>query len=178
MRYLLLIFLTLILTACGFHLRGEMHFAPPLYRMYLKTPDPYGHLARNLRQYLKTSHVELVASPPDATLVLAILQDDDSEELLSVSGTDQTRQYNLKVTVVFEILDAKERVIVGPQTLTEGHTITVQSNQILGSSNEATLFYQRMRRSLAYQIIHRIASKDTTKIIMDAFSKTTPPKTP
>ena len=41
---------------------------------------------------------------------------------------------------------------------------------ILGSSNEANLFYQQMRRTLAYAIMNRIASKEVTNIVNAAFA--------
>jgi LPS-assembly lipoprotein len=176
MRQLIsLFFLAALLSGCGFHLRGETELSPPLHRLYLQTNDPYGTLARSLRQYLKLSHVELVSSPAEASTILVILRDDTSEELLSVSGTQQTRQYNLKVTVVFEITDPKRRQLIQPQSLTETRTMTVQSNQILGSSNEANLFYQQMRLSIAYAIINRIASIEVSTALMNALSST--PKT-
>jgi LPS-assembly lipoprotein len=165
LRTFFILCVSLLLSGCGFHLQGERHLAAPLHRMYLQTPDPYGQLARSLQQYLKLSKVQLVTSPKDATTILAILHDDTSQELLSVSGTQQTRQYNLKVTVVFEITNSSGLTIVKPQTLTESRTMTIQSNQVLGSSNEANLFYQQMRRSLAYAIINRIASREITQKI-------------
>lgn len=161
--------LSIFLTSCGFRFQGDMPLAPPLHRLYLQTPEPYGYLARNLRQYLKLSHIELVASPAEADTILAILQDTPSETFLSVNGTQQTRQYNLSVTVVFDISDTKGQVIVPAQTLTEIRTITVQSSQILGNSNEANLYYQQMRRTLAYSIMFRIASRDVTERLMNAF---------
>jgi LPS-assembly lipoprotein len=160
-----IIFLCLLLSACGFHMQGTRVLAPPLHRLYLKTSDPYGHLARSLEQSLKMSNVQLVNSPEQATAILSILRDDTSQDLLGVSGTQQTRQYTIRVTVTFDITDAKGRTLVGPQSLTESRIITVQSNQVLGSSNEATLFYQQMRRTLAYAILNRIASKEITRMI-------------
>lgn len=166
LRTFLIIILTVLLTSCGFHLQGETKLAPPLHRLYLQTPDPYGTLARNLKDSLRMSKVQLVSSPEEANTILAILYDDTSQEFLSVSGTNQTRQFNLKVSVMFEITNAKGLVLVPPQTLVETRTITVQSNQILGSSNEANLFYQQMRRTLAYAIMNRIASKDVSNLLM------------
>ena len=173
MRYKITTFFTLcfclLLTGCGFQLQGEKHLAQPLHRLYLQTPDPYGQLARSIKQYLKMSNVQLVSYPNEATTILAITQDEPSQELLSVSGTQQTRQYNLRVTVTFEITTSKGVTIVGPQTLSETRTITIQSNQVLGSSNEANLFYQQMRRTLAYSILNRIASRELTQTINHAF---------
>lgn len=159
----------LLITGCGFHLQGETKLATPLHRMHLKTPDPYGQLARSLQQYLKISNVQLVTSPEQASTILSILRDETSQELLSVSGTQQTRQYTLRVTVAFDISTPEGKSIIGPQTLSETRTITIQSNQILGSSNEANLFYQQMRRTLAYAILNRIASNEITRKIEKSF---------
>src|SRR5579863_964212 len=92
-HFFLIFFLTMLLTACGFHLQGEMQLAKPLHRLYLQAPDPYSYLVRNLEDYLKMSQVQLAASPKEASTILTILRDDTSQELLSVSGTQQTRQY-------------------------------------------------------------------------------------
>ena len=167
-RPVLLACLTLLTVACGFHLQGEMHLAKPLQHLYLETSDPYGQLARDLRQYLKMSNVQLAQTQSEATAILNIAHDETSETLVSVGGTQQTRQYSLKVTVMFEITDKNGRTLVPMQTLSESRSITVQSNQVLGSSNEATLYYQQMRRRLAYAIMTRIASAEVTKLVTHA----------
>lgn len=164
------------LTACGFHLQGEIPLAKPLHSMYLQSNDPYGHLARDLRQYLKMSNVQLASSSSAAETSLIILEDEPSESLLSVSGTQITRQYLLKVTVVFEIIDKNGQTIVPPQTLAETRTITVQSSQILGSSNEANLYYQQMRSQLAYAVMSRIGSTEVTNLVNQAFASKTQKK--
>ena len=178
LRTLFFLCLATLLTACGFHLHGEMPLAPPLHHMYLQAHDPYGSLARDLQGYLKMSNVELASSPENANTILVILKDENLQQLQSVSGTQQTRQYELKVNVVFEINDTKGRTLVSPQTLSESRTITIQSNQILGSSNETNLYYQQMRRLLAYAIMNRMASKDVTNAITNAFSPSRMLKTP
>lgn len=177
-RYACLFACFFILVGCGFHLQGEAKLAPPLHLLYLQTPDPYGYLARNLKQYLKMSKVKLVASPAEADTILVVSRDETAQEFLSVSGTTQTRQYRLKVTVIFEITTAKGQPIIGSQTLVEERFITIQSNQVLGSSNETALFYQQMRRALAYAIINRIASKDITRAIDVFYSHSAPNKKP
>lgn len=164
MRSLLFLCISLLLTSCGFRPQGEKPLAPALHRLYLQAPDPYGQLVRSLEPYLKMSHVRLVPRD-EATASLIIIQDDTAQELLSVSGTQQTRQYKLIVNVTFEILDASGVIVLPPQTLSESRTITIQSNQVLGSTNEANLFYQQMRRTLAYSIINRIASQEVTNLI-------------
>lgn len=172
MKYVLRSFvlaLFFFLTACGFHPQGNLELAPPLHTLYLQTSDPYGTLSRNLRDHLKMSKVKLVDSATEANTVLEILSDTSTQELLSVAGTQQTRQYKLIVAVTFSVSDNKGRTLLAPQTLSESRTITVQANQILGSSNEATLYTQQMRRMLAYAIMNRIASIEATNTINAAF---------
>ena len=123
------------------------------------------------QQSLKMSGVHLVSSPEEADIVLAILSDDTSQQLLSIGGTQQTRQYQLKAVVTFEINDAKGRTLLNAQSLSEERVITMQSDQILGSSNEVNMLYQQMRRAIAYAIMNRLASKEVTRIINKAFTQ-------
>ena len=106
-----------MLADCGFHLRGQEPLAPPLKKIYLQTDDPYGQLARNLRQYLKYSGAELTDSPKTAETVLVILREYNTEQLLSIGGTQQTRQYNITLTVNFEVTDPQGRTLVPPESL-------------------------------------------------------------
>jgi LPS-assembly lipoprotein len=153
------------LNACGFHPRGEIPLAPPLHNLYLKSVSPYDQLARNLRQALKQSGVHFASSQNNATVTLEILSETTGQQLLSVSGTQQTRQYNLILTVVYQLLDAKGRVLVAPQSVSETRTIPIQTNQILAGSNEANNLYRQMRFSIVYVILNRLASNDISYIL-------------
>lgn len=150
------------LTACGFQLRGTIPLAPPLQNIYLKTSDPYGQLSKNLRQYLKMSGIHLADSPANAKTILAILKEDQTQQLVSVGGTQQTRQYNLILNVTFQVTDPQNNTLVGPQTVSETRTLTLQSNQILAGSNEAENLYQQMRRAIIFDIMNYLSSEQTT----------------
>ena len=157
-----------LLGGCGFHLRGEMPLAPPLHNLYVQSIDPYGTLVRILEQSLKMSNVHLAANSSEANTILTIIRDDTAQDLLSVGGSQQTRQYKLSVIVAFEVTDNSGRILVEPQTLVESRVITIQSNQILGSSNEANLYFQQMRGTLASAIMYRLSSHEITKTINQA----------
>ena len=166
LRSIVALFLFICLTACGFKLRGELPLAPPLHNLYLQTADPYGELARNLKLYLKSSGVHLTDTANTASTVFVIQKEETSQQLLSVGGTQQTRQYNLILAVTFEITTPQGVVLVPSQLLSQSRTIPIQSNQILGGSNEANNLYSQMRQSIVYDIMSRIASQDVTKLVM------------
>lgn len=159
---LLLIFIT-CLSGCGFKLRGAMPLAPPLHSLYLETSDPYGELARHLRQFLKMSGVALTNSPAEASSILTILSESTSDQLIGINGTQQTRQYNLVLTVTFQISNSKNRVLVPTQTVTESRALTVINDQILASSNEAMNLYSQMRQAIVYDIMSRLSSEEITE---------------
>ena len=109
-------------------------------------------------------------------MVLEILHEDVSQQLLSVSSTQQTRQYTLFYKVTFQLTNNKGLVIYSPQTITETSTLTVQSNQILASGSETSLLYQVMRKAAASDIMNRLAAKEITTTVnkMSKQPQTTP----
>lgn len=155
----------LLLSSCGFHSQGAVQLTLKLHRLYLQAIDPYSELVRSVKISLKMSQVQITDSPSKADTILVILLDNTSQDLLSVSGTQQTRQYLLKATLIFKIEDQHGHTLVPPETLVESRVITVQSNQVLGTSNEVNLFYKQMRRSLAYALMNRLASIDVTAMV-------------
>ena len=157
--------ITLCLTSCGFQLRGAAPLSPPLKRMYIKTVDPYGQLTHNLRDYLTLSGVELTDTPQAASTVLQIISETPSQQLLSVNASQQTRQYNLILSVTFEITTPAGAVLMPPTTLSESRTFTTLSDQILGGTNEENTLYQQMRLAIVYDIMNRLSSKDVVGML-------------
>ncbi len=155
------------LTSCGFQLRGAAPLSPPLQELYIQTTDPYGQLTHNLHEYLRMSGVHLTSTPDEATAVLVILSENENQELLSVSGSQQTRQYNLILSVSFEVTTSKGVLLVPPQVVTETRTLTTLSDQILGGSNEQTTLYQQMRQAIVYDMVNRLNSRDITQLLME-----------
>jgi len=166
MRAIIFVILIFSLTSCGFHPRGKIPLAEPLHYLYLKTPDPYGQLTRNLRVFLKISGVHVTASPQAADSILSILSESTQEQLIGINGTQDTRQYNLILTVIYTVLNKNQQVIVFPQTATETRTLTIKAGQMLAGSSEAKMLYQQMRQAIVYDILNRLSSKDVTKMLL------------
>jgi len=171
-RLMILCFVILGLSGCGFQLRGSAPLSPPLKKLYIETADPYGPLTRNLRDYLTMSGVEITNTPQEAFTVLHIISETQNQQLLSVSGLQQTRQYNLTLSVTFEVANPKGIILMPPLTLSENRVFTTMSDQILGGTNEQNTLYQQMRLAIIYDIMSRLSSRDVTVLL------TEPKKTP
>lgn len=163
--FFLLFIILFFITSCGFHLREPIQLAPSLQNIFIQTSDPYGQLTHHLQQTLKASNIQVSASSKNATAVLDILKEDTNQELLSVGGTQLTRQYKLILTVTFQITDPNGKILVPPTTLSETSTLPIQSNQILGGSNEANNLFAQMRQAIVYNILNRLASPEVTSLV-------------
>lgn len=172
MRFFLLLLMVFNLSGCGFQLRGSAPPSPALQDLYIKTSAPYSEITHNLREYFKISGIHVVEIQQDAAIVLQILNESENQVLLSVSGTAQTRQYNLVLSISFQVTNNKGTVLVPPQSLSENRTLTVMSDQILGGSNEQIMLYQQMRQAIVYDIMNRLSSREV--IAMLTTQKTRP----
>ncbi len=159
------------LFGCGFQLRGASTLSPPLKKLYIQTDDPYGALTHGLREYLIASGVDLTNTAQEASTVLHIISENQNQQLLSVSGTQQIRQYNLILAVTFEVTNPKGIVLMPSLTLTESRTFTTTSDQILGGTNEQNILYQQMRLAMINDIMNRLGSRDVTTLLMDTKKK-------
>ncbi|MDR3477506.1 MAG: LPS assembly lipoprotein LptE [Gammaproteobacteria bacterium] len=175
-RQLLLVISLLLLTSCGFHLRGSEPLAPPLHNLYIQSQDPYSQLIRFLKQALKQSGVHFAETPQSASAILEIINERQVQQLLSVGGTQQTRVYNLTLIVAYQLTDPHGRPIANRQEATETRTVTIQANQILGGSNEQSNLFQLMRRAIIFTIMRHLSSLDVTNALMQTEPAASVPK--
>lgn len=153
------------LTSCGFHLRGATELPAPLQHVYVKSAKPYGELATNIRQYFKISGAHTTETASEAETVLNIIAESTGQQLLGVSGTQQTRQYNLTLSVTFQLTTPDGVALTVPETLTQSRTLPINAGEILSGSNQATALYQQMRRAIVFDIMNRLASHQINDIL-------------
>ncbi len=163
--YISIFFIINSISGCGFHPRTSPTLAPPLQKLYLQIADSYGDLAHNIRLYLKMSGVHLTNTPSQATSTLDIISETTSQQLLNISGTQATRQYNLILTVSYQMTDAHGNIVVSPQVATETRPLTINASQMLSGSNQTVSLYHQMRQAIVYDIMSRLASHEMTVLL-------------
>lgn len=149
----------LLLTSCGFHLRGQTQIAPELHVLYLQTPQPYGPFAVQLRRGLRSMGIVLVDSIKDAPRVLRILNDSLGQQLTAISANTQVRTYTLTYTITFQIEDCQGVIILPPQTVSTVTTYETSVIQTLGDRDVLNTVQEEMRRDAIGQIINRLNAK-------------------
>ena len=153
---LVLLSLLVTLSACGFHLRGDVELPPILQDTYIDSRDPYTGIARPLRSQLERSGANVLADGQKASAILKIVSERSENRVLSVGSSGKATEYELFNEVVFSLSDTAGKVLVGPQTVRMTRDLTFDETELLGKLSEAESIHRQMLDSIARQILTRI----------------------
>lgn len=148
----------LLLSACGFKLRGSVELPPVLQDTYIESNNPFTGMARSLRSELEVAGANVLEDKEAATAILVIHNERSENRVLSVGSSGRATEYELFDEVGFSLQDADGKSLVAPQTLRQTRDLVFDENELLGKVSEAEGIHRQMRASLARQIIMRISA--------------------
>ena len=157
----MIILLSVVLTACGFHLKGV---APlPFNTIYTNITDNSAFGA-NLRRALLASSPQsrFVERPQEAEAVLQQVSLSRYQREISINAKGQVEEYELQLTFVFELLDAKGRYVLPPTTLTVMREVPYDAEAVQAKDSEIEMIFRDMEQSLINRIVRRLSSLDVT----------------
>lgn len=157
MRIFLLLF-TLMLGACGFHLRGHGESALiPFDTLYLDAANPNTPFIDELRRGLLASKVTLVDKADKADVVLNIVFEVPEKQILSLGGGGRVNEFQLRFRVSLRAYDQEQRDWIMPGELVQRRDYSYDDTQILAKESEEALLYQSMRSDMVQQILRRLS---------------------
>ena len=148
--------LTMLLSGCGFQLRGYNQTLP-FYTLYLESNPPYTNFSKELRQTLKAMKVSVYSSPP-APITLQVLSQNFTRTVTSLGNAGQTTTYLLSFTVLFQVLDRANHILLPPQQVRATRNFSITSNQLSGDFNTQTDLEEDMQRDAIQQLLTRLTS--------------------
>ncbi|MDH5185091.1 MAG: LPS assembly lipoprotein LptE [Gammaproteobacteria bacterium] len=156
--------MSILLSACGFHLRGTVVLPASMANTYVDG-ERYPDLTRALRDQLQGSNVRLVESASNATARIRLLSATRSRRILSVDANGQANAYELIYQVSFELLDAEGGILLPSQSLVRSRDLNVSGDNLLGKSSEEEQIYDSLLLSMASAILQRIqySRQDSTQ---------------
>jgi LPS-assembly lipoprotein len=154
---LLLLAAVLSLAACGFHMRGsnlkDVTFA--FKSLYLKVPgeSPFVH---DLRRALKANKVNMVNTPDQAELVLEVVSEQATKQILSLTGAGRVQEYQLFYRVSLRAYDSEQNDWLPPDEISLSRILPWDDTQILSKLQEEAGLYKDMRSDAIGQAIRRL----------------------
>ena len=144
-----------LLSACGFHLRGE--FNVPFASVYVATTGA-SQVANVLKRELGNSPTKLMPSAKDAEAQLNISAEKRERIILSLSGAGRVREYQLKVNVRYQLVDSKGAVAIPTSEIQLQRIMTYDDSQVIAKQQEEALLYKDMEQDAASQILRRMSA--------------------
>ncbi len=165
-RNLVVAGLALLLSACGFQLRGtgETNFA--LEQINLQARNSYGETARQLEELLKDNGVRVHTGAP---YTLDLVSEQNHQRTASYTSAARSAEYELTSVLAYEFRGPQNTVLL--QDRVEVQKVYVHdSNNLISSDQEANQLRQEMRRELLQQLSMRI--RGVTPAQLDQLQRT------
>lgn len=170
--YILLFTFITLLTACGFHLRGEEKLPGALQVVYIQSDTPYGSFEQTLRDSLRSYNIKLVDTPQQAKTILNIMKVNLASVAGSVSANLSLRQYTLNYTITYNVLTPNSKIILSTNSVTATTTFTSDmAAMMLSSKNSTQQYMPELQRDAVFRIMSQLLSSNS-RATLDTYSRT------
>jgi LPS-assembly lipoprotein len=147
---------TLFTTACGFKLRGSVSIP---YRVIAIAGAPSPLLRSDLEMIILTgSDSKIANNAKDADLILEIISEVNSREILAYNAAGQISAYRLNSRVAFQATDQNGVDVVPESEIYVTRDMDFSVSTVLATDVQQQQFTNAMRMDLSLQILRRISA--------------------
>ncbi len=168
MKHILLVMTVLLLSACGYHLRGSFNLPEGLKTIYIQGAS--SPLRNALKQVLRSADATLVDNAKDAGLVIKVEKETMQRHALSLSDTGRANEYELSYRLDFLLLDSQGNVLSKTQPVEITRDYFNDQEELLGKDNEEQVIRKEMYRQAITAMLNR------SRIVVGKIAKLTPDK--
>lgn len=152
-----IIAIALMIMGCGFHLRGSVEMPRWLNNVAIIVEQAHPELAPLLKSQLQAYTIHVNDNDDRATYWLIIERDRFQQNIAGISSSTTPRQYQLVYTVWFKLQRAKNMEPTPSNQIMVTRQATINSDRILGSTNEEDQLKSEMRRDAVIQLLNRLS---------------------
>lgn len=177
--FALLLIITLLMTSCGFHLRGSGNssYAIPYEKFFIQLPKN-ADVRIWLERYIRASNN---ANPQNATEILEDfdfaenqklpeqerifvdgifqqLNDSRQKQILSLTSFGRVREYRLQLHYQFQVINSKGEIVISPNTISLTRDISYDDNSLLSKDLEENILWKDLTNDLVNQIMFRLTA--------------------
>ena len=148
---------TLLISACGWQLRGTAEVPKGLSQLYVAATDHKDLLTIELKKTLKANRVTLVDNSQDANYTLTLNEESKDRRTVSVGSDALSSAYELTLKVAYEIR-TKNTALPTKATAVSVRSFSYNTASISSAAQEEALLISEMRRDLVQQMLRRLNS--------------------
>ena len=159
-RNLLVMGLAVLLSACGFQLRGTGTTELAIKELDLSARNAYGETVTQLRQVLESSGVKVYSGAP---YKLFLADEQESQRILSYAGAGRTGEYQMTMVLNYDIRGQSNLPLLSDK-LEVQKVFIHDGNNLVGSDQEANDARKEMRRELVQRMMLRLQQLTPTQL--------------
>lgn len=155
--------LSVMLSACGFQLRGANGQASlPFKTIYIGVAES-SPLGIELRRYIRASGDTVIVSDQKAAeATIAVLSESRERATLSLNTQGRIREYSLYYKLRFRVHDNTGKELLAPTEIILKRDISFNESQVIAKEKEEEMLYRDMQSDIVQQILRRLAALKTT----------------
>ncbi len=146
---LILLLATLLLSSCGFQLRGSAEVPQEMRELALEMPAGRSALRLELSRTLRSNGIQLVAAAP---YNLQILEEKQGRRVASLDESVKADEYELRTEVRFQVTQG-ERFLIAPTAVRTERVYTYDSDAITAKNAQEALLRREMQQDISRQIL-------------------------
>lgn len=151
-RNLLVMGLAVMLSACGFHLRGTGSTELSIKELDLGARNAYGETVNELRDMLRSSGVNVHTGAP---YKLVLTNEAETQRAASYAGSARSAEYELTTKLSYDIRGRNNTPLIS-DSLEVQKIYLYDGNNVNGAGQEASQLRQEMRRDLVQRMVMRL----------------------
>ena len=151
-RNLLVMGLAVLLSACGFQLRGTGTYDMAIKELDVSARDAYSETVTQLRQVLENSGVHVYTG---ATYKLFLADEKQSQRNLSYASAGRASDVEVSSALTFEIQGRDHLPLMG-DTIQVQKIVSHDGNNLVGSDSEIIQVQKEIRRELVQRMVLRL----------------------
>jgi len=155
-RFNVLLALAISVSACGFHLRGNIPLPEGIQNMYVQVPE--GPFKDQLLERLENAGGQLAAAPSGADVILDVTQAISDRTIGTLDTRGKVNSYNVRFRVSYNLLDTKGRSIRPTANLTETRRYDFDEQLVVESESEEAELRKDLEESIALRIVRKLSS--------------------
>jgi LPS-assembly lipoprotein len=151
-KKLIAILLLLVITSCGFHLRGMTEIS-------FKTISLEGKelsLTKNLKKILNTNKVAIVSSTENPELRVELLSEESEKRILSLSGQGLVREFEIFYRVRYRIKTSDSEIWSQENIIETRKDFTYSDSNLIGKEEEERQLNENMRIEAITSLFNQI----------------------
>ena len=162
-RTILLLLLTGIvplLSACGYHLRGEATLPPGMERVHVDSSDQYGPLKRNVEKALERSGAKVEPAAGDGIAEVTLGAVSLAPIVRSVSANARVNEFTMLYHLELQITDCAGKVVLPKQVIEQSRVFTFDQTQAIGTGAEQDEIKKEMERDMTQVVMRKVESAE------------------